>query len=115
MCWRGRPWGEILCHYCGRIAQSVDHIIPKSKGGPKSRWNEVPACLACNGAKADKWPTCECSFCKQARYIYKRMTDADSEEFDINMIRVIEFHPRVSMTAQLHEEIARNAYTPVVE
>ena len=44
--------GEV-CAYCGRPATSwtLDHIIPKSKGGPTRRWNLARCCSHCNGNK----------------------------------------------------------------
>lgn len=41
------------CAYCGRSATSwtLDHIIPKSKGGPTRRWNLARCCTQCNGNK----------------------------------------------------------------
>ena len=31
---------------------TIDHIVPKSKGGPHfAKWNNAPACLSCNAAK----------------------------------------------------------------
>ncbi len=42
------------CQYCGKKAESIDHIIPKSKGG-KHEWSNVVACCKkCNLIKADK-------------------------------------------------------------
>lgn len=43
----GRP-----CVYCGDPAQTLDHIVPRSKGGPDSPDNLVPACQRCNSAKS---------------------------------------------------------------
>ena len=43
-----------LCQYCGDRAESVDHIIPKSKGGLHEWDNVVACCKACNLKKADK-------------------------------------------------------------
>ena len=45
------------CQYCGnRKDLSIDHIIPRSKGG-KHIWNNVViACVACNSRKGDKTP-----------------------------------------------------------
>lgn len=41
------------CAYCGAPATSwtLDHIIPKSKGGPTRRWNLARCCSRCNGNK----------------------------------------------------------------
>lgn len=40
------------CFYCGDPAQSVDHKIPRSKGGQRGA-NLVPACHRCNQMKGD--------------------------------------------------------------
>lgn len=44
------------CVYCGetyRRVLTIDHVIPKSKGGPDSWENWVTACRNCNHEKAD--------------------------------------------------------------
>ena len=41
------------CIYCGNISESIDHILPRSKGGLSITENCVPACLACNGDKSN--------------------------------------------------------------
>lgn len=59
------------CHYCGLPgANTRDHIIPRSRGGPSDTWNLVPACERCNHAKGAKWPHCRCAKCKRAMWIY---------------------------------------------
>ena len=57
---RLRRWRQSLhkltdqcCIYCGEPSESIDHVIPKSKGGPSVSENCVPACLTCNGRKGD--------------------------------------------------------------
>ena len=42
------------CQYCGNNAESIDHIIPKSKGGEHEWSNVVACCKKCNLTKADK-------------------------------------------------------------
>jgi len=42
------------CQYCGNSAESIDHIIPKSKGGKHEWLNVVACCKKCNLVKADK-------------------------------------------------------------
>jgi 5-methylcytosine-specific restriction endonuclease McrA len=42
------------CAYCGHKANTVDHIIPKSRGGRHQWENVVAACRPCNAKKADK-------------------------------------------------------------
>ncbi len=45
------------CSYCGiqltRKSATIDHIVPKSKGGSSSEFNLALACKPCNGRKAD--------------------------------------------------------------
>lgn len=38
-----------MCHYCTETATTMDHTVPKSKGGRE----KVPCCVPCNKAKAD--------------------------------------------------------------
>lgn len=42
------------CCYCGRPASTVDHVIPKSRGGDSSWENLVACCSPCNVRKGDK-------------------------------------------------------------
>ena len=47
------------CQYCGqscRTHPTLDHIIPKSRGGPISWTNSVTACMACNQKKGSRTP-----------------------------------------------------------
>lgn len=41
-----------LCTYCGEPADTLDHIIPISKGGTSARDNLTPACRSCNRRKS---------------------------------------------------------------
>jgi 5-methylcytosine-specific restriction endonuclease McrA len=42
------------CAYCGSKAETVDHVIPRSRGGEHSWENCVACCAPCNHRKADK-------------------------------------------------------------
>ena len=42
-----------LCYYCGRYGDTIDHVLPKSKGGLSTPANCVCACADCNLKKAD--------------------------------------------------------------
>jgi 5-methylcytosine-specific restriction endonuclease McrA len=42
------------CGYCGRSAATVDHVIPKSRGGDSSWENLLACCGPCNVRKGDK-------------------------------------------------------------
>jgi 5-methylcytosine-specific restriction endonuclease McrA len=45
------------CQYCGSHSQlTVDHVIPRSKGGDSSWENIVAACAPCNRRKGDSLP-----------------------------------------------------------
>lgn len=41
------------CQYCGRTAECLDHVVPRSKGGLHTWENVVACCRPCNLAKAD--------------------------------------------------------------
>lgn len=43
----------LTCAYCGRNADTWDHVVPRSQGGANSRSNMMPCCSLCNGTKGD--------------------------------------------------------------
>lgn len=45
-----------LCQYCGRRAECIDHVHPRSKGGQHEWENVVACCRSCNAAKGDTLP-----------------------------------------------------------
>lgn len=44
------------CAYCGAKATTIDHLLPRSRGGEWSWTNCVAACEACNGRKGNRTP-----------------------------------------------------------
>ncbi|KAB2926032.1 MAG: HNH endonuclease [Bacteroidetes bacterium] len=46
------------CQYCGRgdVPLTVDHVVPKSRGGEDTWENLVAACVRCNNKKGDRMP-----------------------------------------------------------
>ncbi len=44
------------CQYCGARAESIDHIIPRSRGGTHTWENVVAACRRCNSRKENRLP-----------------------------------------------------------
>ena len=57
---RIRRWRKSLhsvtgksCIYCGKPSESIDHVLPRSRGGISVTENCVPSCLSCNGDKSD--------------------------------------------------------------
>jgi len=45
-----------VCQYCGRTAENVDHVIPRSLGGTHTWDNVVAACRRCNSRKENRLP-----------------------------------------------------------
>ena len=39
------------CQYCGKAAENVDHVIPRSRGGMHAWENVVASCRRCNAKK----------------------------------------------------------------
>lgn len=45
------------CQYCGSYKNlTIDHVMPRSRGGDNSWTNLVTACVSCNTHKGDKTP-----------------------------------------------------------
>jgi 5-methylcytosine-specific restriction endonuclease McrA len=44
------------CAYCGKSASTIDHVLPRSRGGEDSWENLVACCLRCNNVKGDRTP-----------------------------------------------------------
>ncbi len=44
------------CQYCGGQADSIDHVLPRSRGGRHIWENVVAACRRCNTRKEDRLP-----------------------------------------------------------
>jgi 5-methylcytosine-specific restriction endonuclease McrA len=42
------------CAYCGGKADTIDHVVPRSRGGAHSWENCVACCARCNTRKADR-------------------------------------------------------------
>jgi 5-methylcytosine-specific restriction endonuclease McrA len=49
------------CQYCGRVGAAaeltLDHVIPRSRGGKSSWENLVTCCQGCNHRKSDRLPS----------------------------------------------------------
>ena len=45
------------CQYCGAMERlTLDHVLPKSRGGPDTWENLVAACVPCNTRKGNRTP-----------------------------------------------------------
>jgi 5-methylcytosine-specific restriction endonuclease McrA len=51
---------RMTCQYCGAVHQprglTLDHVVPKSRGGQNTWGNLVSACYPCNNRKASRTP-----------------------------------------------------------
>lgn len=45
------------CQYCGAQAESIDHVLPRSRGGGHTWDNVVACCRRCNVRKGDRLPS----------------------------------------------------------
>ncbi len=50
---------QARCQYCGRPAENIDHVLPRSRGGQHAWDNVVACCRPCNAKKEDRLPS-EC-------------------------------------------------------
>lgn len=59
------------CQYCGERAHdlTLDHVLPRSRGGPTSWENVVACCRPCNARKRDRTP-------EEARMALRRQPSA---------------------------------------
>jgi 5-methylcytosine-specific restriction endonuclease McrA len=65
------------CAYCGthKLRLTIDHIIPKSRGGKSTFENCVAACKPCNLAKGDRTPS------EVSMFLKKRPSQPTVSEF----------------------------------
>jgi 5-methylcytosine-specific restriction endonuclease McrA len=42
------------CQYCGAVAENLDHVVPRSRGGSHTWDNVVAACRRCNSRKENR-------------------------------------------------------------
>ena len=62
--YRTQPWtkrgvlerDDYKCAFCGKYGDTIDHVMPRSRGGKNSWLNTVSACKRCNGRKANRTP-----------------------------------------------------------
>jgi 5-methylcytosine-specific restriction endonuclease McrA len=48
---------DYSCQYCGGFADSLDHVVPRSRGGQHTWENVAAACRPCNLRKRDRTPS----------------------------------------------------------
>jgi 5-methylcytosine-specific restriction endonuclease McrA len=62
---RGPAWSRAgvlvrdhrACAYCGAPASTIDHVLPRSRGGANEWTNTVAACGRCNNRKGNRTPS----------------------------------------------------------
>lgn len=42
-----------VCAYCGKYGDTLDHVVPRARGGKHAWDNVVVACFKCNNTKSD--------------------------------------------------------------
>lgn len=47
---------EHRCAYCGSHASTIDHVLPRSRGGQDTWENLVACCMRCNNVKGNRTP-----------------------------------------------------------
>jgi 5-methylcytosine-specific restriction endonuclease McrA len=72
---------EHRCQYCGEHADSIDHVMPRSRGGQHVWENVVAACRACNIRKRDR-------LLEETALV----ADQDSYEGDADAVTLITLH-----------------------
>lgn len=45
---------QYTCYFCGEYGDTIDHLLPRAKGGHTTPLNCVCACSLCNQSKADR-------------------------------------------------------------
>jgi 5-methylcytosine-specific restriction endonuclease McrA len=73
------------CAYCGGRAETIDHVIPRSRGGQHTWENCVASCARCNHRKADRllaelgWPLRTAPVAPRGQHwrLLATMSDAD--------------------------------------
>jgi len=68
------------CAYCGKHADTLDHVVPRHKGGLTVKENLVSCCRRCNGSKGAEdlwnWYTQQPFFCQdKAEVILEWLAD----------------------------------------
>jgi 5-methylcytosine-specific restriction endonuclease McrA len=61
------------CQYCNRAAENIDHVVPRSRGGPHEWDNVVASCRSCNARKGDRLPS-ECGMAPRRKPVAPHAT-----------------------------------------
>ena len=96
----------VICHYCKlAVADSSDHIVPKSLGGSNREFNRVGACRPCNSTKGTLFPDCRCAHCVGAVSAWAKAISPDvAEELDALIARCAERRHEIELQKARNEE-----------
>ncbi|MGC4936144.1 HNH endonuclease [Gordonia sp. DT30] len=72
-----------ICAYCEGPADTVDHIVPQSRGGASTFGNQVAACKSCNGFKADRTPREAAMALRHAPFVYDPWAQDQKEVWEL--------------------------------
>ncbi|MFM9376542.1 HNH endonuclease [Gordonia sp. VNK21] len=72
-----------ICAYCDGPADTVDHIVPRSVGGPSTYGNQVAACRECNSFKADRTPRQAGMALRHAPFVYDPWAQDQKEVWEM--------------------------------
>ena len=89
-------WGD-ACAYCGSDrAYTLDHIIPRARGGPTKRGNLLACCPTCNLQKSDEeW------------FTWFRQQFFWTEERESDIWNWLSYNHEQSIAARNYEELCR--------
>ncbi|MBK6314436.1 MAG: HNH endonuclease [Blastocatellia bacterium] len=75
-----------MCQYCGRVSSphdlTLDHVVPRSRGGSSGWENLVACCRPCNSRKGDRTPD-------EARMTLKKRPQSFSSHVNRQIIRYL--------------------------
>jgi 5-methylcytosine-specific restriction endonuclease McrA len=70
-----------VCQYCGQVAENLDHVLPRSRGGGHTWENVVAACRRCNSRKENRLP-------HEVGLVLKRKPYVPSDGFRLSLGRL---------------------------
>lgn len=76
-----------ICAYCDGPADTVDHIVPVSAGGPSTYGNQVAACKSCNGFKANRTPRQAAMALRHAPFVHDPWAADQKEVWELFTLR----------------------------
>lgn len=80
---------RIPCYFCGDIADSREHLVPRCRGGAFVPDNVVPACVICNSMKGPRTVKEFVAFCELLPSLYLRAgSEQQRAKLDVYKVQV---------------------------